>query len=202
MQTQTQPSTIPTTGAVVTHDVADYAAWKRVFDEHASARRKAGIVATHINRHADDPNRLSVYLAGNDAAALDAFLSSNELMATMRDAGVKGPPQIAKITPVEDMTVKTGELEGAIVRHEVRDYTAWKRGFDEHAGDRAAAGIVGHAVNRSRQNPNVIVVYLQAASLDALRAFASSADLKKAMQSAGVLGAPDITFVQGSGWES
>ena len=72
MQTQTQPSTIPTTGAGVTHDVADYAAWKRVFDEHASARRKAGIVATHINRHADDPNRLSVYLAGNDAAALDA----------------------------------------------------------------------------------------------------------------------------------
>ena len=70
MQTQTQPSTIPTTGAVVTHDVTDYAVWKRVFDEHASARRKAGIVATHINRHADDPNRLSVYLAGTDAAAL------------------------------------------------------------------------------------------------------------------------------------
>lgn len=62
--------------------------------------------------------------------------------------------------------------------------------------------MVGHAVNRVAANPNVVVVYLQAASLDALRAFAASPDLKKVMKGAGIVGAPDITFTNGGVWES
>jgi len=201
MQTQTQTER-PTTAVVVTHDVAQYDTWKAAFDRHAEARRKAGVVAAHINRHADDPNRLSVYLAGTDAAALDAFLGSEDLMAAMRDAGVKGPPQIAKVTPVEDLTQKQGALPGLIVRHEVKDFDVWKQGFDAHADARNAAGIVGHAVNRSRANPNVVVVYLQSESIEALRTFATSTDLKDAMRTAGVLGAPDLTFVQGAEWSA
>jgi hypothetical protein len=119
----------------------------------------------------------------------------------MKGAGVKGPPQLAKITPVEDLTVKDRPLPAAIVRHEVSDYAAWKRGFDDHANARARAGIIGHAVNLSAQSPNVVVVYLQAESLDALRAFASMPELEETMKSAGVIGAPDVSFVNGQGWE-
>jgi hypothetical protein len=202
MQTQANATTkLPAAAVVVTHAVESYDAWKRAFDAHAGARRSAGIIAAHINRHADNPNLLSVYMAGTDAAKLTAFLSSPDLAAAMVGAGVKGPPHIAAITPVEDLTVKDRPLAGAIVRHEVRDYAAWKRGFDAHAEARARAGIIGHAVNRSAQNPNVVVVYLQAESLDPLRAFASSPDLKKVMQEVGVIGAPDITFANGGAWE-
>jgi hypothetical protein len=105
------------------------------------------------------------------------------------------------ITPVEDLTVKSKPLAGAIVRREVKDYAAWKVGFDAHAEARARAGIVGHAVNRSTENTNHVVLYLQAESLDALRAFASSADLKATMQKVGVIGAPEISFVNGGAWE-
>lgn len=202
MQTQANANTkVPGAAAVVSHTVENYETWKRAFDAHAGARRSAGITATHVNRHAENPNQVSVYLAATDAAKLTAFLSNADLMASMRDAGVKGPPHIAAITPVEDLTVKDRPLAGAIVRHEVRDYAAWKRGFDADADRRARAGIVGHAVNRSAQNPNVVVVYLQAESLDPLRAFASSPDLKQTMQAVGVIGAPDITFANGGVWE-
>jgi erythromycin esterase-like protein len=201
MQTQPQTQT-PAAAVVVTHEVEDFATWKRAFDRHASARRNAGIFTTHVNRHADDLNRLSVYLGGSDAAALDAFLTSAELKSTMRDAGIKGASHVAPITPVEDMTVKTGALPGLIVRHEVRDFATWKRAFDADASARNRAGLVGHAVNRSRQNPNVVMVYLQAPSLDALKAFAASSDLAQVMQSAGVGGVPDLTFVQGETWAS
>lgn len=197
----TQTST-PTTAVVVTHEVSDFDTWKTAFDRHAGARQKAGITRTHINRHADAPNLLSVYMGGTDAAALDAFLSSQELMAAMRDAGVKGPPQIAKVTPVEDKTQKTGQLAGVIVRHEVKDYDTWKAAFDAHAGARAGAGIVGHAINRSRANPNVVVAYLQAQSQGKLEAFLSAPDLKQTMQKAGVVGAPDVTFVQEGEWSN
>ena len=48
--------------------------------------------------NAEDANRVSIYLAATDAAKLEAFLSSTDLMATMKNAGVKGPPHIAAIT--------------------------------------------------------------------------------------------------------
>jgi len=202
MQTQANANKqLPAAAAVVTHAVENYETWKRAFDAHAGARRSAGITATNVNRHAETPTLLSVYLAGTDAAKLTAFLSSTDLAATMRDAGGKGPPHIVAVTPVEDLTVKDRPLAGAIVRHEVRDYAAWKRGFDAQADARARAGIIGHAVNRSVQKPNVVVIYLQAESLDPLRAFASSPDLKQVMQAAGVIGAPDITFANGGTWE-
>jgi hypothetical protein len=201
MQTQAHTTKPATAAVLVTHAVENYETWKRAFDGHAAARRNAGIVATHINRSADNPNLLGVYMAATDAAKLDAFLSSTDLKETMKGAGVKGPPQLAKITPVEDLTVKERPLPAVIVRHEVSDYAAWKRGFDGHADARARAGIVGHAVNVSAENPNVVVAYLQAESLDALRAFASTPDLKEVMKAAGVIGAPDITFVNGSAWD-
>lgn len=199
---QTQPhTTAPSIAAVVTHDVEDFARWKKAFDTHADARRDAGILATHINRHAEDPNRLSVYLAGADASRLQAFLHGTSLAATMRDAGVKGPPHVALVTPVEDLTIKDRSLPAVIVRHEVKDFDTWKAAFDGHGQARALAGIIGHAVNRSVASPNVLVVYLQAESADALRAFASSPELRETMQAAGVVGAPDKTFVVSDAFE-
>lgn len=203
MQTQAHAKTeLATAAVVVTHAVESYDAWKRAFDRHAGARRDAGILATHINRHADDPNVVTVYLAGSDAAKLTAFLSSPGLASAMLDAGVKWPPHVARLTPVEDLTVKDRPLAGAIIRHEVTEYGAWKRAFDAHAEARARAGILGHAVTRSENNPNVVVVYVQTESLESLRAFASSPEVRQLMQAAGVVGAPDITFVQGGTWET
>src|SRR4051812_24216996 len=148
MQAQAKaPSALPSAAVVVSHHVEDFAAWKRVFDRHAAARRSAGITATHVNQDAEDPNSLSVYMAATDRAKLADFLAGVDLMKTMRDAGVTGPPLIADITPVEDLTRKDRALAGLIVRHEVRDYAAWKQSFDEHAEARRQAGIIGHAVN-------------------------------------------------------
>jgi hypothetical protein len=200
MQTQNDTAKLPSIAAVVSHDVTDFDTWKRAFDGDSAARQGAGIVAAHVNRDAANPNQLSVYLAGNDAERLNAFLSSRDLMSTMRDAGVKGPPAIALVTPVEDQTVKDRPLAGAIVRHEVQDFATWKRAFDGDGEARRRAGIIGHAVNRSVKKPNLVVVYLQAESVDSLRAFAGRAELKAVMQAAGVVGAPDIGFVTGGAW--
>ena len=170
--------------------------------EHAATRRNAGIVAAHVNQDAENPNRLSVYLAGTDRAKLAAFIGDIALMATMREAGVTGPPHIIDMTPVEDLTCKDRPLAGLIIRHEVRDYAAWKRAFDGQANARSNAGVIGHAVSRSVRNPNVVVVYLQAEALEALRAFAAAPDLKAVMQAAGVVGAPELSFVHGGEWQS
>jgi quinol monooxygenase YgiN len=193
---------LPAAAVVINHDVEDYAIWKRAFDRHAAVRRNAGIVAAHVNQDAENPNRLSVYLAGTDRGKLAAFVGDIALMAAMREAGVTGPPHIVDMTPVEDLTRKDRPLPGLIIRHEVRDYAAWKRAFDRHGSARSAAGVIGHAVSRSERNPNVVVIYLQAESLEALRAFAAAPDVKAVMAAAGVVGAPDLSFVHGGEWQS
>ena len=66
----------------------------------------------------------------------------------------------------------------------------------------AAAGILGYAINQSAQDPNLVIVYLQAESIDALRAFTSSPALKQVMRDAGVEGPPTLSFVTGGTWES
>jgi hypothetical protein len=200
MQHQSNTQNAPAAAVVVTHDVQDFDTWKRAFDRDATARGSAGITAAHINRHAEMPERLSVYIAGTDAAKLEAFLTSSDLAAAMHDAGVKGPPHIAAITPVEDRTLKDRPLAGVIVKHEVADFAAWKRAFDADAPAREAAGVVGHAVNRAAKNENIVVVYLQAESLQALQSFAASPDLKQTMKAAGVIGVPELTFVNGGTW--
>jgi hypothetical protein len=193
---------LPAAAVVINHEVEDYAVWKRAFDRHAATRRNAGIVAAHVNQDAENPNRLSVYLAGSDRAKLAAFLGDISLMATMREAGVTGPPHIVDLTPMEDLTCKDRPLAGLIICHEVRDYAAWKWAFDGHANARGTAGVIGHAVSRSVRNPDVVVVYLQAEALEALRAFAAASDVKAVMAAAGVVGAPELSFVHGGHWQT
>ena len=77
---RSEPAELASAAVVISHDVEDYAAWKRAFDRHAGARHDAGIVAAHVNQDADNPNRLSVYLAGADRAKLAAFIGDIALI--------------------------------------------------------------------------------------------------------------------------
>ena len=191
-----------TAAAVVTHRVTSYETWKKAFDDHEPARRAGGIVGHHINRGIDDPNLVSVYLAARSSAELQAFLGNADLKATMARAGIEGAPTIVMLDPQEDQTLKRDPLAGMIVTHDVADYAAWKQVYDQVATLRQQAGIIGAAVNRVAGSPNRVVVFHQAESPDALRAFASSPDVKAAMQRAGVTGAPSFAFVTGAGWAS
>jgi quinol monooxygenase YgiN len=203
--TQTQNSSnpalmAPTVTAVVTHRVADYDAWKAAFDQHAEARRSAGVIAHHINRDTDDPNLVSIYLAGADRSKLEAFFGSDDLKSTMANAGVEGAPTITLMEPVEDQTQKRDPLYGMIVVHPVADFDSWKKVYDQVDALRREHGIIGHAVNRSIADSNLVIVYHQAETLEALRAFASSPELENAMESAGVAGPPKFSFHVGAGW--
>jgi quinol monooxygenase YgiN len=193
--------TTNTAAAVIMHKVKDYGAWLAGFDAHGPSRKQAGIVGHHINRAADDPNAVSVYLAAPTQDVLRAFAASPDLHAVMERCGVVGEPVVVPLTPQEDRTTKNPGA-GAIIVHDVADYATWKAAFDGHDAARKQAGIIGYAVNRRADKPNTIVLYLQAASLAELEAFTSSPDLKATMQRAGVVGAPQITFVQGQDWAS
>ena len=199
-QTTPGPATataLPAAAAIIRHRVRDYNVWKSAFDDHQRARQDAGIIGHHLNRVAQDPSTVVIYLPAGDLARLKSFLDSDELKAKMQQAGVEGPPTITLITPQEDMTIKDRALPAVIVRHRVADYATWKKAFDGHGSQRVQAGIIGHAVNQGVDDPNQVIVYLQAENAGQLKAFVDSEDLKAVMGKAGVQGTPQFSFVNG-----
>jgi hypothetical protein len=83
-----------------------------------------------------------------------------------------------------------------IVRHKVADYVRWKEAFDGDLGARKTAGEVGYRVMLSVDDPREVTIFLDWDSLDRARKFAMSDDLKQKMQQSGVIGDPDVRFLE------
>jgi hypothetical protein len=82
-----------------------------------------------------------------------------------------------------------------LIRHKVRDFNEWKPGYDDHLTTRESAGLVEKQLLRGNEDPNEVVLLFQAADLDKARAFIASPDLREVMQKYGVIGMPDISFL-------
>lgn len=83
-----------------------------------------------------------------------------------------------------------------IVRHDVADYDAWRKAYDDFDEERSGLGVRGDGVYRAVDNPNNVTAYHDFDSIEAAQAFAASPRLREVMQGAGVAGAPDIWFVE------
>ncbi len=80
------------------------------------------------------------------------------------------------------------------VRHEVKEFGKWKAAYDAFDAERKTMGVTSHGAYQSDGNPNDVTVYHHFDSMDAAKAFADSDRLKKVMECAGVVVAPDIWF--------
>jgi quinol monooxygenase YgiN len=82
-----------------------------------------------------------------------------------------------------------------IVSHKVSDYNAWRAVFDQLEPIRKAAGELEHEVATSIEDPNYVYVINEWANLDSAKAWFSKPELKAGMQKAGVIGAPNFTYL-------
>jgi quinol monooxygenase YgiN len=188
---------MPPLGSIVTHKVKDYAAWKTAFDSDEQARKDAGITAVCVMKDVKKPNTVSVWAAYSDQSKVDAMFASDGMKAKMKEGGVVGKPTMiglkhVAMSPPSDKQPKFG----AAIVHKVKDFAAWKTGFDAHDQARKDAGIVGWAVSQDPKDPNQVVVWLEAEDQTKLDAFFQSKELKAAMKEAGVIGAPKVTVYE------
>jgi len=82
-----------------------------------------------------------------------------------------------------------------LIRHQVREFKEWKRAYDAHLPKRDEAGLTEKYLLRGADNPNEVILLFEAKDIALARAFSGSADLKAAMQSAGVVDQPDLYFL-------
>lgn len=76
---------------LIIHEVADYPAWKKIFDAAARIRREAGERAFQVLKFADDPNRIVHFSAWTSVADARRFFESPELVRIRAEAGVRAP---------------------------------------------------------------------------------------------------------------
>jgi quinol monooxygenase YgiN len=81
------------------------------------------------------------------------------------------------------------------VTHIVKDFDVFKKTFDEHESMRTANGITLRAMGRDAKNPNNVLIFLKIDDLQKAKNFATSKDLKEAMQKAGVTSKPETVYV-------
>ena len=190
----------PSIAVLVVHEVEDFDAWKPAFDEHRTVRVEHSVMAHHINRGIDNPNLLAVYLAATEDDKLKALFDDPELGEAMKNAGVKGPPVVRFMKPVLNETITDRPLVAAIISHKVEDFDKWRAAYDAHDDKRRSAGIVGHAVSTAYEDPNDVIAYLQAETVDEIKSFMGSEELKNAMTEAGVVGPPEVTYWNSAEW--
>jgi len=77
----------------------------------------------------------------------------------------------------------------------VEDYDKWKAAFDEYGPVRKGAGSKGGLVLRNADDPTHVTILLEWDSLDNGRNFTASAGLRETMKQAGVIGPPNLYFL-------
>ena len=80
--------------AVVRHKVADYDAWRSVYDGLTEVQANGGVTAESVHRLVGDGNDLLIVHRFDTTAAAESFFGNEQLREGMRQAGVQGAPRI------------------------------------------------------------------------------------------------------------
>jgi len=78
----------------VKHKVDDFEAWKKVYEEFSKVRKEKGVVGASVLQEISDPDTVIVIHEFDDLDVASRFFESVELKDAMKNAGVKGQPEI------------------------------------------------------------------------------------------------------------
>lgn len=76
---------------LIIHEVEDYPAWKKVFDNASGIRKDAGELSYQVLKFENEPNKIVHFSAWTSIENAKLFFESPKLVQIRRDAGVKAP---------------------------------------------------------------------------------------------------------------
>jgi quinol monooxygenase YgiN len=76
---------------LIIHEVANYEAWKKVFDDAADIRREAGERSYQVLRYEKEPRKIVHFSTWTSHGDAQAFFESPRLVKIRQEAGVKAP---------------------------------------------------------------------------------------------------------------
>jgi hypothetical protein len=95
------------------------------------------------------------------------------------------------------MSVEVPMTSFVLIRHKVRNFEEWKRGYAALLPKLQLLGLTEKHLLRNASDGNEVVLLLEATDLTKARAFAESSALREAREKVGILDEPDIYFLNG-----
>jgi len=86
-------------------------------------------------------------------------------------------------------------MASMLVQQTVKDFAEWKNVYDSAADLRSSNGELSEQIYRDASDPNKLTIVFKWDSLENAQKYASSPELKAAMEKAGVNGPPNINFL-------
>jgi heme-degrading monooxygenase HmoA len=86
-------------------------------------------------------------------------------------------------------------MASILIQHKVEDFAAWKKVFDSKQDLRTSYGEISTQIFHDASDPNKLTIINKWDSMANAQKFAHSPELKAAMATAGVVGKPDISFL-------
>ena len=78
----------------VRHPVADYATWRKAYDDFDAERSAMGVAGHAVFQGANDPNDVTVWHDFEAIEAANDFIASERLKEIMQGAGVTAAPTV------------------------------------------------------------------------------------------------------------
>lgn len=85
---------------LIIHEVADYAAWKKIFDGASGIRKGAGERSYQVLKYQNNPNKIVHFSEWTSIDDARKFFESPRLVNIRAEAGVKAPDFIY-LEPIE-----------------------------------------------------------------------------------------------------
>lgn len=128
-------------------------------------------------------------------ASMTMFLfscgSANEKTAN----ATKDTSQTNTEQKVPETTAPAKPVNIVVIKHKVADFAKWKMGYDAHDSARRANGLTRYFISRGLgSDSNTVLVVLNTNNIIKAKEFASSSDLKEAMEKSGVKGSPTMIY--------
>lgn len=176
------------------HTVKDYDIWKNIFEADSANRAAAGLQTIALGRSMDKPNDILIVMKTTDIQKAKDFSTNPALKASMDKAGVISKPT-AQLWHIIRFNPDSKEKQWVELTHKVKDFDAWLKVYDAEGKDkRMSEGMVDAALGRGIDDSNMVKIVFDITDMAKAKAAIASDEKKKLMQSAGVIGIPDIKF--------
>lgn len=76
---------------LIIHEVEDYKAWKKIFDNASIIRKESGEISYQVLKYENNTNKIVHFSVWNSTQNAKLFFNSPKLVKIREEAGVKSP---------------------------------------------------------------------------------------------------------------
>ncbi len=88
-------------------------------------------------------------------------------------------------------------MKHLLCKHEVADFDKWYAVFSSHGDAQKESGLRLINLLRDAVNPNLVVMWFEVEDMDKANAFMSAPEAYAAAEKSGVIGTPEVHFLDG-----